>query len=256
MTSPLPPSLWPTQPYKGISFYLPEDAPLFAGREDDVRRVALQLAKFSTRLLILHGYTGCGKSSFLRAGLIPYLETHADFQFLKDANNRLRALFIRSTDKPLIELAKMVYTFARQDVVVRTPAGDYPLGLSAIVSGAQETEFIARVGRDPEKLMETLSGIARKVTRTLVLIVDQAEEAITIKEGREGDAFRSEFFSFLAQMTNTRIELKLLVALRSEYFAQFDDEITQQDINWSAIERVRLKELSTDPAIPATPERL
>lgn len=242
---------WPVEPYKGLSFYSPEDVPLFAGREDDVQRVATQLAKYSSRVLIMHGYTGCGKSSFLRAGLIPYLETHADFEFLKDATNRLRAFFIRSTDKPLIELAKNVLAFVKQDVIVHTPNGDRSLGLTTIVRDAEEADFIERVGRNPSELMQILSQIARKATRTLVLIVDQAEEIITLKPDQEGEKFRQEFFSFLALMTNTRIELKLLVALRSEYFAQFDDEMNHQEINWSAVERVRLKELDSPQIIKA-----
>src|SRR5262249_11298011 len=65
---------WPDFPYKGLGYYTEADAPLFAGRKEDVVFCARMLADWKTRLLLLHGSTGCGKSSFLRAGLIPYLE--------------------------------------------------------------------------------------------------------------------------------------------------------------------------------------
>jgi hypothetical protein len=60
---------WPTLPYKGLGYYAEEDASLFAGRDKDVVVCAAKLAEWKIRLLLLHGSTGCGKSSFLRAGL-------------------------------------------------------------------------------------------------------------------------------------------------------------------------------------------
>ncbi len=68
---------WPDKPYKGLGFYSEADAPLFAGREDDISRCASALADWKTRALLLHGDTGCGKSSFLLAGLTPYIEKKA-----------------------------------------------------------------------------------------------------------------------------------------------------------------------------------
>ena len=47
---------------------------LFDGRDDDVARFAMILDRPETRVLVLHGESGVGKTSFLRAGLIPYLE--------------------------------------------------------------------------------------------------------------------------------------------------------------------------------------
>ena len=66
---------WPREPYKGLSYYNPEDELLFAGRESDIDDCVGFLAELRTRTLIVHGRTGCGKSSFLRAGLIPALES-------------------------------------------------------------------------------------------------------------------------------------------------------------------------------------
>src|SRR5262249_9648662 len=66
---PLPP-----EPYLPLSTFGPEHRALFAGREEDVVRFASLLGDHVTRMLVLHGESGVGKSSFLRAGVIPYLE--------------------------------------------------------------------------------------------------------------------------------------------------------------------------------------
>ena len=147
---------WPDRPYKGLSYYEPDDAPLFAGRENDVIECADLLARSETRILILHGSTGCGKSSFLRAGLIPFLE-HDDlgFGFLKDrikdsTDEKLKSIFVRSTGKPMVELAKKVCDFIRLDVEFKKRSGeDQKLNLPEIITGYSETEFVEKAASDP-----------------------------------------------------------------------------------------------------------
>src|SRR4051812_49164345 len=102
---------WPQNPYKGLSFYTSTDSGLFGAREADVRASARIIGEEETKVLLLHGTTGCGKSSFLRAGLIPYLESSVGrFQFLRsyDATD-VKALFIRCTEAPLDRLCETLY---------------------------------------------------------------------------------------------------------------------------------------------------
>src|SRR4051794_27343285 len=65
---------WPREPYKGLNYFSAADAPLFGQRETEINDVVALLCSFDTRALLLHGGTGTGKSSFLRAGLCPYLQ--------------------------------------------------------------------------------------------------------------------------------------------------------------------------------------
>ena len=75
----------PKMPYLPLQWYGPEHRALFAGRDGDIERFAMTLDNPDTRVLILHGESGVGKSSFLRAGVIPFLEGECiGFQFLKD----------------------------------------------------------------------------------------------------------------------------------------------------------------------------
>ncbi len=67
----------PAEPYRPLSPFDSEDRALFTGREDDTVRCASALDEASTRGLILHGAPGVGKSSLVRAGLVPHLENEA-----------------------------------------------------------------------------------------------------------------------------------------------------------------------------------
>ena len=108
--SPPQPRPWPPTPYKGFSFYGPEDAPLFAGREQQVVNFAHKVEDSKLRIVFLYGATGCGKSSFLRAGVIPFLERkRRGFEFRKEKEDQSKAALIRSTSRPLQKLAEEVH---------------------------------------------------------------------------------------------------------------------------------------------------
>ncbi|HEX3529572.1 MAG TPA: hypothetical protein VH988_21130 [Thermoanaerobaculia bacterium] len=223
---------WPAQPYKGLSYYGPEDAPLLAGREHDVVGCANLLGFSSTRILLLHGSTGCGKSSFLRAGLIPYLED-AGFQFIpEDGERRVKALFVRSTDCPLMKLAEGLHDFASRDFEMETPIGIRTIKLSlAVAKHGTREEFLEKAGNNAELLTELLNELASKLPKTLILVVDQGEEVLTLEPSKKGDDAREEFFKFLNSFSRTDFDLKILVALRTEYYGKFQNKVRQWDVD-------------------------
>ena len=66
--------LWSTrwagrQPYRALSTYGPQDAELFVGRERLVAELAARVLE--RRLVVVAGASGSGKSSLVRAGLVP-----------------------------------------------------------------------------------------------------------------------------------------------------------------------------------------
>jgi hypothetical protein len=64
-----------TCPYQGLEVFHEEQAEFFFGRERDVQRLLEKLK--ATRFLAVLGASGSGKSSLVRAGLIPVLRTGA-----------------------------------------------------------------------------------------------------------------------------------------------------------------------------------
>lgn len=242
---------WPELPYKGLSFYGPEDAPLFAGRDNDITRCAYALGDPATRCLILQGATGCGKSSFLRAGLIPYLVSEdVGFDFLKE--DKVKALFVRSTDKPLVELAKTVYDFAGRDMRYTTPKGEERLlGLPGVLAGYAQADFIAEAGNSPRLLIDVLGKIAAKLRRTLVLIIDQAEELFTLDVGGGGDHHRETFSEFMTLFSRSEFAIKLLVALRTDYFGWLFSSILQAEVDQPHVKYYLLRDLTRGQLIDA-----
>src|SRR3989442_230557 len=62
-------------PYVGLVPYTEEDSRLFFGREKDQQVIVSNL--FASRLTILYGASGVGKSSLLRAGVVKELNDRA-----------------------------------------------------------------------------------------------------------------------------------------------------------------------------------
>ena len=83
----------PEQPYRSLAFYDWKDRALFTGRDADVVRFAATLDRPDTKILILHGESGTGKSSFLRAGVISYLEEECvGYRFLRQSDGSVRVI--------------------------------------------------------------------------------------------------------------------------------------------------------------------
>lgn len=68
------------RPYKFLDYYTEQDARLFFGREPEVEAVCSQI--LAHRSFILHGRSGVGKSSILRAGLMPRLKSEGHQVFV------------------------------------------------------------------------------------------------------------------------------------------------------------------------------
>jgi NTE family protein len=249
------PPRWPELPYKGLGYYAAADRPLFAGRDEDVYRCAGLLAEWRTRLLLLHGPTACGKSSFLRAGLIPHLdEAGAGIAFARAADKEdAPVLFIRSTAEPLATLADAVYRFATREVVLRTPGGEQRLALREALPGRGEagaSSFRHALGEDPAGLLEVLEKLSVIVPETLVLIIDQGEEVLTIDQSADGERRRELFFSFLSEFTHAQFDLKLVIALRTEYFGRFVSR-ARRGLRGTGIAEYYLDELSEAQVVEA-----
>src|SRR5271163_3403385 len=132
---------WPSSPYRGLNYYRPQDRALLAGRDRDIRDRSALLAHPETRVLLLHGMTGSGKSSFLRAGLIPTMEEEGvNYLFLKTPGTDDEALFIRSTDAPVDQIARQVYLFAKDPFSLRTPTSSQCVDLTAALLGKEKWE--------------------------------------------------------------------------------------------------------------------
>jgi tetratricopeptide (TPR) repeat protein len=247
---------WPADPYKGLGYYEPEDMLLFDGRAADVLECAELLAKPRTRVLLLHGWTGCGKSSFLRAGLIPYLESAVPtFQFVRDFNvGDAKALFIRCTEDPLLRLCETLYEWAgnRFPVDVANESRPKNIDITSIRGEARDlAAFVRTNGDSVANLMGVLDRLDDLLPKSMILVIDQSEEVMTINMEKSGEHSRDLFCEFLTAFNNSSLSSKLVVALRSEYFGHFSDEMTKRNYDPNKMASFLLKPLTRKHLIDA-----
>jgi hypothetical protein len=238
-----------------LNYYGPEGIPIFAGREHDVELCARLVSSPSTSILIVHGGTGCGKSSFLRAGLIPFLERRElGYSFVRADAGEVKAHFVRSTDDPLSRLAETIFGLSMQQRIIREmPTGSSVLDLSQCVTSETPNleAFVRAVTSSPRHLVDSLSCIARKLPETLVLVIDQVEEMLTLRPGIEGDGPRKRFFDFLEQFIDRNIDIKIILAIRTEFFGRLVDELRQSIYDSIRIADYLLRDLSEEQVIRA-----
>ena len=67
--------IWTESPYPGLEAFTPEQAPIYFGRGREVDQLLSQFADTKLRFVAVVGVSGSGKSSLVKAGLLPRLRT-------------------------------------------------------------------------------------------------------------------------------------------------------------------------------------
>ncbi len=180
-----------SNPYKGLRAFQEADAGDFFGREKFINRLIERLKKNdqSARFISVIGPSGSGKSSVVKAGLIPRLR---------------RDTIPNSSDWFYVEM---------------TP-GDEPLE-------ALETALLRVAVNPPENLREQLrtdeNGLTRVVNRILpghtsplVLVIDQFEEAFTQAENEDE---RAHFLKIILNaLGDASSRLRVITTLRADFY--------------------------------------
>ncbi len=65
--------IWPGSPYPGLEAFTPEQAPIFFGRGPEIDQLLQQFASPQVQFVAVVGISGSGKSSLVKAGLLPRL---------------------------------------------------------------------------------------------------------------------------------------------------------------------------------------
>ncbi len=174
-------------PYRGLLPFGESDAEVFYGRERLAAELAVKLALRVSRggMLVVTGASGSGKSSLLRAGLLPIL---AGGQHIPGSDRWPRIVMTPTAD-PLTELAARLAALGGTDpLAVRDGLTKYPDQAHLAIRSAALAVAASYRG----ELLAPDGGAAR-----LVLIVDQFEQVFTLLSGQSGEATRQAFITAL-----------------------------------------------------------
>ncbi|QJW89336.1 hypothetical protein HNV11_08045 [Spirosoma taeanense] len=172
---------------KGLVPFEAEDASVFAKlqREDDLRECLNIITAKTFRFGILHGESGCGKTSFLQAGLRPRLNVD---------ESRFRCVYVEFTDRdPLFSVRQ-----ALTEQLVLTE----PLPMEANLT----------------RLLQTASGTGKP----LVLLFDQFEQFFFQRhQSLDTDPFVQALIGWYASRHESNH--RILLSIRRDFYYQTSD---------------------------------
>jgi hypothetical protein len=195
----------PKQPYPGLRPFEPQERRIFFGREEMIDAVIDGLAR--KNLVVVHGASGSGKSSLVRAGVLPLLE-------IQQGRRRgwLKAIR-RPAGAPLRNLAS---AFAE--------CLGPPLGLREKSDAIASWHTLLALG--PSVLSAVEAGLKEKAA-SFCLLIDQFEELFRYarEESREEAELVISLLCALAGENNPAPHLFVILTMRSDYLgecARFD----------------------------------
>ncbi|MBA3393310.1 MAG: protein kinase [Deltaproteobacteria bacterium] len=215
-------------PYAGLSSFQENDAGKFFGRN---REIAAMVTRIRDRpMMAVVGSSGVGKSSFVRAGLVPAL---------KRSGETWETLVIRPGRKPLEALASVIQPMVATAVNLADEM-------------EEQKKLVETLRREPGHLGHVLRGRARRDGRRLLLFVDQFEELYTqVPDPAERAAFTACLSAVADDATSP---LRVVLSIRSDFVdriaedQEFVAEITQGLFFLAAPSRDGLRDAIEQPA--------
>lgn len=199
---------WPTaNPYRGLSSFQPEDAPVFFGRDELTERLwqrfnAMYQSLGQRRLLAVLGPSGSGKSSVTLAGLVPRLRVQ-----LGSSSRPPRIILLRPGDRLIESLAR--------SLVPLLPADNTVLSASRQLA----IEKLLRSQEAPaEGLRRFATDLPDIAAAPLIVVVDQFEEVYALCKD---PAERNTFVDLLLHAaSDVNRQVSIVITLRSDFLGE------------------------------------
>ncbi len=177
-------------PYPGLRPFTSEDADVYFGREETIARLLARID--AEEQLTLVGASGSGKSSLVRAGLIPALKLG-----VLAGSDRWDYISISPGSDPLAELASRIAALKNVSPVS---------ALHDLESDQRTLGLIARHEDDADE------------ERRLVVIIDQFEELFTMCHDRQ---VQRQFVRLLVNaLSDARRKVIVIIAIRADFYGE------------------------------------
>lgn len=183
-------------PYQGLAPYAEEDGDRFFGRHAEIRVVSANL--LAARLTLLYGDSGVGKSSLLRAGVVPHLQRLAQTGMHRLGRPRFHVAVVeRWQDDPIATIRE------RLVATLGAAAGDPPIPPC-----------------EPGGFTEYLAAWTDRLGGLLLLVFDQFEEYLRYHERESGETSFAE--EFPRAVTRPDLNVNFLLAVREDEYGRLD----------------------------------
>lgn len=185
-------------PYKGLQSFTEKDADLFFGREQLTAELVQRLVE--TDFLAVIGASGSGKSSVVRAGVVPMLSGQKQTNVVPEALTEEWMPYIFSpSQQPLQSLATALYP--QQD--------------------EQQKLFSSQMLEDKTALLSALQSLSSSAS--VLLVIDQFEELFTLDTDSQSVLSAKIVTAFIdnvvtAVTSNENVNFKILITLRSDFY--------------------------------------
>ncbi|MBR8839700.1 MAG: caspase family protein [Stigonema ocellatum SAG 48.90 = DSM 106950] len=227
------PALIPeNNPYRGLKPYEEKDAQLFFGRQILVKELCDRILNPNQQLTIVLGVSGSGKSSLVKAGLIPYLRaSYPQESYIIPS--------FRPGESPFVALAEAILQNINMGTAIQ------PDRINSLSKAIQKTprQFI--------ELISTWSPLEANIK--FLLVIDQFEELITVSK----QEVQEQFLNFLAEALAAYPQtLDIVLTLRSDFEPRFVNSTLKN--YWSkekarfpvrAMTTEELRQVITGPAV-------
>jgi WD40 repeat protein len=209
-------------PFPGLRSFGEQDAGVFFGRDDDIRRL---LRKLDPTLREGHavtvvGASGSGKSSLVRAGVLPRLKRSGEWVAISA---------FRPGERPIEAFARSL----------------------AEVYGGERADVEKRLRASPQDLATIVDDLGQREDqrRSVLITIDQAEELVVVTDDDE----RKRFLDLLAAGRKAGTPLWVLATLRSEFLARWLDdpgllELSRDQVTVGPMEPKHFEEVISKPA--------
>lgn len=190
-------------PFPGLRAFHPDECRLFFGREGPLDELLTRLER--TRFLAVVGSSGSGKSSLIKAGLIPALRGG----MMSRTGSGWRIAVMRPGDNPIGNLAAEL---VKRDVAPVVGEGLPPLEAEAVFEATLRSSSLG--------LLSVASEARLRAPEKLLLVVDQFEELICLRPARK-NANVDEAAAFVKLLLKAALQHELpiyiVLTLRSDF---------------------------------------
>ncbi len=220
-------------PYPGLRSFNHDESDIFFGRETHIEQL---LENFSSmRFVAVVGGSGCGKSSLVRAGLIPALE-RGD---LAGVGNIWRIVEMQPGYNPFRHLAEVLLA-------------DSALGQETLPG---VDEILTFLQHGPQSLVELLQNASLPENTHFLVFVDQFEEIFFQDyQPKNQNDIKAFVALLLASVNQQDIPIYVAITLRSEFvsacarFPEFSESMNSGQFLISYLTRKDLEKVIIEPA--------